>query len=200
MIMFKNRQEAGIQLGASLLRYKGMGNAVVFGLARGGVVVAFEVARILNLPLNVIVPRKIGAPHSPELAIGAVLEDGSGYFNGPLIEDLQVAKSYIAKKVANEKTKAKKRLALYRQSIPAPTIQNQIVILVDDGIATGSTMFASIAFMRKEKAKKIVVAAPVGSQDTLEMIEKSADEVVCLEPRGDLFSISLFYRDFEEPI
>lgn len=155
-------------------------------------------AKALGLPLNAIVPRKIGAPGSPELAIGAILEGGNGYFNDSLIEALGVEKEYLEKEIEKETATAKERLARYRQHAPMPVVKNKTVILVDDGIATGATMFASIAAMRKEGAKKIVVAVPVASRESLEEVEKLADETICLDPRDDLFSISMFYRHFEQ--
>ena len=193
--MFANRQQAGQRLATALAQYKEKEKTIVAGLARGGVVVAFEVAKALHLPLHVVVPRKIGAPDQPELALGAIMEDGEGVFNQSLIEDLSVSESYLKSEIEKERARAKERLKLYHA--PPPPIQGATVILVDDGIATGATMLAVIQSMRKANAHRIIAATPVASSDALDRIGKAADAVVCLECPADLFSISMFYQEFD---
>lgn len=196
--MFYDRQEAGRSLAQSLLKYKENPQTIVLGLARGGVVVAFEVAQILSLPLNVVVPRKIGAPDNPELALGAIMEDGQGIFNNAIIHLLGVPPSYIQQEIKKEKQRAQQRLALYRQYTPLPEIKNHTVILVDDGIATGATMLTAIEAMRKAQVRKIVVAVPVAATSALELMEEAADEVVCLYDREDFSGVGLYYQHFQQ--
>lgn len=193
---FYDRREAGRLLAEQLSQYKGSQNTLVLGLARGGVVVAFEVAKALSLPLNVVVPRKVGAPGNSELALGSIMEDGEGVFNSSIIKILGVTPSYLKQEIETEKARAHQRLLLYRKNVPLPEIKNQIVILVDDGIATGSTMLASIQAMRKAEALKVVVAAPVAADDSLLLVEDAADEVVCLYAPDDFGAVGRFYANF----
>ena len=197
-MLFYDRHEAGRLLAAKLSQYKGQKNTLVLGLARGGVVVAFEVAKILSLLLNVVTPRKIGAPGNPELALGSIMENGEGVFNHSIIRMLGVSQNYIAHEIEKEKLRAQQRLSLYRQYAPLPDIKNQTVILVDDGIATGSTMLASVKAMRQAEAKHIVVAVPVAASDSLKYIEEAADEVVCLHSREDFIGVGMYYRVFAQ--
>jgi putative phosphoribosyl transferase len=198
MMLFKDRQDAGRQLAAKLSPYKEHKETLVLGLARGGVVVAFEVAKELSLPLNVVVPRKIGAPGNPELALGSIMENGEGVFNHSIINMLGVSQNYIAREIEKEKAQAQQRLALYRQYSPLPDVKNQTVILVDDGIATGSTMLASVKAMRQLEAKFVVVAAPVASTDAATLMEEAADEVVCPHIREDFIGVGMYYRSFAQ--
>lgn len=195
-MLFKDRHEAGRLLAVELMSYKGKKNTLVLGLARGGVVVAFEVARILSLPLNVVVPRKIGAPGNPELALGSILENGQGVFNQSIIRALNVSPRYIEHEIEKEKAVAHKRLTIYREFAPLPDVKDQTVILVDDGVATGSTMLASIESMRHEDAGKIIAAAPVASTEANQLLEESADEVVCLHVREDFIGVGMYYESF----
>ncbi len=193
---FYDRREAGRLLAEKLNQYKRSPNTLVLGLARGGVVVAFEVAKALSLPLNVVVPRKVGAPGNPELAVGSIMENGEGVFNSSIIHMLGVTQSYLKQEIEKEKARAHQRLQLYRKNVPLPDLKDQIVILVDDGIATGSTMLTSIKAMRKCEALKVVVAAPVAAADSMSFIEDAADEVVCLYAPEDFMAVGMFYANF----
>lgn len=197
-MIFYDRHEAGRLLAAELSRYKKQKNTLVLGLARGGVVVAFEIAKALFLPLNVVVPRKVGAPGNPELALGSIMENGEGVFNHSIIQILGVPKSYITREIEKEKILAQQRLTLYRQYVPLPDIKHRTVILVDDGIATGSTMLTVIQAMRHAEAEKIVVAAPVASTEAMQLIEEAADETVCLSVREDFVGVGMYYRVFSQ--
>jgi len=197
-MLFHDRKEAGRMLSAKLGQYKGKKETLVLGLARGGVVVAFEVAKELSLPLNVVTPRKIGAPGNPELALGSIMENGEGVFNHSIIRLLGVSQSYIAREIEKEKARAQQRLTLYRQYAPLPDVKNHTVILVDDGIATGSTMLASVQAMRQAEAKSIVVAAPVASTDAYHLMKEAADEVVCLFVREDFVGVGMYFREFAQ--
>jgi len=197
-MLFKDRRDAGKQLLPPLDKYKNQQDVIVLGLARGGVVTAYEVASGLNVPLNVIVVRKIGAPGNEELALGAIAEHGEGIFNEQLIGILSVPQDYLKKEVARQKKILKERLDLYRGSSPIPIIHGKTVILVDDGIATGASMRVAIQSVRDAGAKKIVLAVPVAAPDSLRKIQKEVDEVVCLSSPVFFEAVGGFYRAFEQ--
>lgn len=197
-MIFENREEAGKLIAKKLAELKGRKNVIVIGLARGGVVVAYEVAKILALPLNVIVPRKIGAPGNSELAIGSIAEGGIISFNRDIISLLNVSKEYIEAEVKKEQTVANQRLKLYRHYAPLPPLEGKEVILVDDGIATGSTMRACIEGMKKLKVQRIIVAVPVAATDSLSSIRKAADDVICLFDKYDFVGVGMYYRHFNQ--
>lgn len=193
---FYDRKEAGKKLAIALKKYKRNPDSVVIGLPRGGVVLAFEVAHALELPLDVIFPRKVGAPGNPELAIGAVTETGEGVFNQDLIQMLGVPEAFIEAEVEKEKQVAMRRLSVYRKVKKKVPLEDKTVILVDDGLATGATMQASIQSVRAEGAAKIIVAVPVSPVDTKKEIEEMVDEVVVLETPPFFQAIGQFYVDF----
>jgi putative phosphoribosyl transferase len=197
MKFFRNRVDAGKGLALAL---KGVVSreAIVLAIPRGGVVVGFEVAQELNIPLDVIVPRKIGAPENPELAIGAITEDGTIFLDDELVSYLRVSDAYIKSEGENQRLEIERRLKLYRGEIPRPNLKNREVIIVDDGIATGSTMKAALASVRKSGAKKVVIAIPVGPPSTIRELEKQADRVVCLYNPDSFYAIGEFYLDFAQ--
>src|SRR4030043_314814 len=197
MQLFKDRVEAGKRLASALRSFAGKG-AIVLAIPRGGVVVGFEVARTLSLPLDVIIPRKIGAPDNPELAIGAVTEDGTIIPDDSLISYLEVTEGYVKEESNRQKLEIERRLKLYRGDVPYPTLRNRDVIIVDDGIATGSTMKAALASIRKSGAKTITVAIPVGPPSTIRELKKEADHVVCLHTPESFQAIGQFYEDFAQ--
>lgn len=196
-MLFKNRSEAGRALAAALQKFKETKRTVVLGLPRGGVVTAYEVAKALHLPLDIIVPRKIGAPDNPELAIGA-LAGGSVMLDKELIALLNVPEDYIQVAIEREQKEAKRRLALFRKGQREQDWAGWTAILVDDGIATGSTMRASIAALKKMHAAKIVVAVPVGPPDTIDNIKQEVDEVVCLYTPSSFMAVGQFYDQFPQ--
>lgn len=195
-MLLLDREDAGIRLADALSAYKEEEETIVIGLPRGGVVVAYEVARTLNLPLDVTVPRKIGAPMNPEFAIGAITETGEGIFHDTVISDLRITEDYLKEAVAHEREVAKKRLALFRKGNPPRDLRGKTVLIVDDGLATGATMQAAIASIKKEGAKKIVVAVPVAPIDTAAEIEELVDELVCLSTPAEFHAIGQFYQTF----
>ena len=192
--MFKNRRDAGQQLAKSLEKYKNAQNVILLALPRGGVVIADEIAKKLNLPLDIVVPRKIGAPGNPEYAIGAITETGEGIFNEEEIR--KIDKEWLKKEIEKEKQEAQRRLRVYRGDKPAVNLKDKIVILVDDGVATGLTLKAAIKSVRQKKPKKIVVAVPVGASDSIEEIKKEVDEVVCLYTPLFFGAVGQFYEEF----
>lgn len=197
-MIFHDRQDAGKKLAFLLKEYDRKKNAVVIGLPRGGVVTAFEIAQYLHLPLDVICPRKIGAPFNPELAIGAVTHNGALYLNDDLIEPLGIDKNYIETEGANQKKESERRMQLFRKNKPPLDVKGKTVILVDDGLATGATMKAAIFCIKSLEAKKIVGAIPVAPRDSLFEVKQLADEVFCLYTPDSFMAVGQFYEFFNQ--
>jgi putative phosphoribosyl transferase len=195
---FDDRREAGRQLAKKLIKYKNNPDALVLGLPRGGVVTAFEAANQLQLPLDIICARKVGAPHNPELAIGAVTETGEGYFNQELIDYLAVPPSYLKITTEKETAEAQRRLKAYRQNRPSLLLDGKIVILIDDGMATGATMKAAIHSVKSSGAMQVIVAVPVSSYDTFEEIKDIVDEAIAVQLPVPFYAVGEFYRDFSQ--
>ncbi|HZD60456.1 MAG TPA: phosphoribosyltransferase [Anaerolineae bacterium] len=193
--MFKDRVDAGRQLAVKLGQYKGA-NAVVLAIPRGGVVVGEQVARELHLPLDVIIPRKIGAPGNPELAIGAVVTRGRAMINEALVQELNIPRSYIDGEVEKQLAEVARRRKLYlggREPIP---LKDKIAIVVDDGLATGYTALATVNAVREQQPEKIILAVPVAPTDTCDRLEKEVDEIICLEAHELFFAVGQFYENF----
>lgn len=196
-IVFEDRVEAGHKLAKGLLQYKGK-DAIVLAIPRGGVVVGYEVANELGAALDVIIPHKIGAPGNTELAIGAVTQDGTLMLNSQLIEHLQVSENYIQSEAERQRKEIERRMAKYRGNKEYPRLKGRIAILVDDGVATGATLRAAIASIRKNKPASLVLAVPVGPPDTIEALRNEVDTVVCLGTPEPFFAIGQFYRSFSQ--
>lgn len=197
-MFFKNRKDAGNQLAEKLNKFKNDKDAVIFGLPRGGVVVACEIAEKLDLPLDIIVPRKISAPMDPEFAIGAITETGENILNEEIIGMYGISKSYIEKKSKEERGEAVRRLNVYRGGKKPIDVVGKTAILVDDGIATGFTMLAAIKTAKEKGAKKIVVAVPVIAKDSLENINKEVDKVIYISTPEPFGAIGMFYKNFKQ--
>jgi predicted phosphoribosyltransferase len=197
MAFFTDRIDAGKRLASALNDFSGK-NGIVLAIPRGGVVVAFEISKSLNLPLDIIIPRKIGAPENPELAIGAVAEDGTAILDNQLIKYLGVSREYIVLETQRQKNEIGRRLKLYRQHASYPNLKGLDVIVVDDGIATGSTMKAALASVRNRGAASVTVAVPVGPPSTIEELHELADRVVCLYKPEYFQAIGEFYTDFSQ--
>jgi predicted phosphoribosyltransferase len=197
MTFFTDRVDAGKRLASALKDFSG-NNGIVLAIPRGGVVVGFEIARALNLPLDVIIPRKIGAPENPELAIGAVAEDGTAILDNQLIKYLGVSNEFVEIETKRQKHEIGRRLKLYRQDSSYPNLKGLDVIVVDDGIATGSTMKAALASVKNRGASSVTLAVPVGPPSTIEELEKIADRVVCLYTPEYFQAIGEFYSDFSQ--
>jgi putative phosphoribosyl transferase len=197
-MFFADRADGGRQLAAALGKYQGNKQAIVLGLVRGGVATAYAIAESLHLPLGVMSVKKIGAPNQPELALGAVCADGSTYFNPRVMQAFDISEEDVAQIVAQKQKEAEEKLK--RFLIPGHTqvLKNKIAILVDDGLATGATMMASIASARAQGAAKVIVAVPVAALDSLAKAEESADEVYCLYAPEDFMAVGEFYRDFSQ--
>jgi predicted phosphoribosyltransferase len=194
---FSNRIDAGQRL-AQALKTQVFMDGLVLAIPRGGVVVGFEVAEMLGLPLDVIIPRKIGAPGNPELAIGAMTEDGTAILDENLMSYLNVPQNYVERESVNQKLEIQRRMQLYRQNEPYPNLKDRDVIVVDDGIATGATMKAALASVKNKGAKSVTAAVPVGPPSTIEELKRQADRVVCLYMPESFYAIGEFYDDFAQ--
>lgn len=194
---FYNRQEAGRLLGEALRRFRGP-ETVVLGVPRGGVVVAAEVARALDAPLDVVISRKLGAPQQPELAIGAVVSGGQRLLDEPAIRYLGVTREYLDQETAAQLEEIDRRLGAYREGRPPVDIRGKTVVLVDDGIATGYTIRAALVGLRNQETARLVVAVPVAPISTCEELRRLADEVVCLYTPEPFLAVGAWYEDFEQ--
>lgn len=197
-VPFVDRKDGGKRLAQLLNHYKNKSNAVVIGLPRGGVVTAAEVATALHLSLDIVVPRKIGAPFHEELALGAVTQDGDVIWNEAMVKFYNPASPDVQAIIKKEREESERRVALYRHGKPPLNLSNKIVILVDDGIATGATVRAAVAFIKKHGAQRIIVAAPIAGADACAEIAPEVDEVVAVLKPIHFGGISAFYRDFSQ--
>lgn len=197
MVYFSDRKDAGKQLASALTDFS-FKEGMVLAIPRGGVVVGYEIASALNFKLDVIVPRKIGAPDNPELAIGAVTEDGTMILDDSLIMYLGVSNDYIYQESERQKQEIRRRQNFYRQGVSEPEIKDKNVIVVDDGIATGYTMKAALASVRNRGAATLTVAIPVGPPSTIKELKYQADNIVCLYTPEYFQAIGQFYSDFSQ--
>lgn len=196
-MLFRDRKDAGEKLAQKLLGFSDSKDTIILALPRGGVVVAKEVSLALNLPLDIVVPRKIGAPYNPELAIGAICEDEI-FLNDDLVSMLAVDESYLKNTIEAEKKEAQRRKVLYRKGKKAPVLKNMNIILIDDGIATGATIIASIKYLKTKKPKRLIVAVPVAPVETVSQVSQMCDEVLSLYTPTNFFAIGQFYDDFAQ--
>jgi len=195
---FLDRADAGRQLAKTLTAYGGRSDVVVLGLPRGGVPVAFEVARELRAPLDVFLVRKLGVPGHPELAMGAIAEGGVEVLNDELIRDLGIPQKMVQEVAVRERMELDRRDTLYRGGRRLPAVRGRIVILVDDGLATGSTMQAAVTALRRLEPARIVVAAPVGAHETCDRLGQFANEVLCLIAPQQFQAVGLWYDEFAQ--
>ena len=203
--MFKDRKQAGKLLAKKLTRYKNKEDVIVFGITRGGVVVAKEISNLLKLSLDVIVIKKIGAPQNPELAIGAIGPGGVVFWDEGLINRLNLDGEFKnhSKKVKGlerrdlEKYLRKRSFGKLRTSKPLNP-KNKKIILVDDGVATGATVIAAVKYFRQKKSKEVILAVPVIAKDTFLNIKRYFDTVIALRIESDLHAIGQFYREFHQ--
>ena len=194
-MIFQDRVDAAYKLAKRLEKMRAE-NPVILAIPRGGVITGDVIAKELGAKLDIIVSRKIGAPHNHELAIGAVMHDGSFYPNTDIILSLNVPQKYIESEIKSELKEIERRLVLFRGDVKYD-LQGKTVIVVDDGIATGATMFAAIMWLKKQGAKKVVAAVPVGPKDTIERLSKMV-EVVVLEAPEFFSAVGEFYNDFDQ--
>lgn len=198
MARFKDRISAARELLPKLSQFDGDINTVVFGLPRGGVVTASEIAKGLHLPLGFLVAKKIGAPGDSELAIGAVTDNGGFYIDKEMKASLNIGDKYLEDEIEKKREEARSRSEEYLKNFENPKISGKTVILVDDGIATGATMVAAVRSIVKRGARKVVVAVPAGPCDNFDAIRKEADEVVCVSADLELSAVGEYYDEFPQ--
>lgn len=196
---YEDRQQAGQELAQALSRRKGSG-ALVLAVPRGGVVVGYEVAAALDMELDVIVPRKLRAPHEEELAIGAVASwgDHDVIVDEQSVRFLGVSREYIEREVGYQLSEVSRRLGAYRGTTDPPNVEGREVILVDDGIATGYTIRAAAVALRNLRAARVTLAVPVGPPDSVQTLQTHVDELVCLKTPSPFMAVGYWYRDFAQ--
>jgi putative phosphoribosyl transferase len=195
---YQDRTEAGRLLAERLAKYKNRPDVVILALPRGGVPVGFEVAQALNAPLDVFVVRKLGVPGQEELAMGAIASGGVRVLNEDIVQMLRIPDEMIEATVAKETEELERRERLYRGDRPGLDARGRIAILIDDGLATGSTMRAAAMALRRHLPSRIVVAAPVAAGSTCDELSNEVDEVICAETPEPFYAISIWYRDFTQ--
>ena len=198
LMRFKNRLHAGRELAHLLKAYAGRSDVLVLGLPRGGLPVAAEVARALDVPFDVFLVRKLGVPGHEELAFGAIAEGGVEVLNERLIEDIGLPRPAIERVSARERLELERRDTLYRGGRRFPGVENRVVILIDDGLATGATMEAAVMALRPLKPARIVVAVPLGARETCDKLARIADELVCVSKPEPFDAVGLWYDDFTQ--
>lgn len=196
--IFRDRRDAGRRLAAELSGYAGQSDVLVLALPRGGVPVAYEVSRALHAPLDVFMVRKLGFPGYEELAMGAIATGGVRVLDEDLLRMLEIPPEAIERVTEIELSELERRERKYRGDRPPPDVRGKTVILIDDGLATGSTMRAAVAALKKEGAKKIVVAVPVAPPETCRALRAQVDEIVCAVTPEPFRAVGLWYADFSQ--
>lgn len=197
-MIFQNRADAGRRLAQKLLAYANRPDVLVLALPRGGVPVAFEIARELKAPLDVFVVRKLGVPGQEELAMGAIASGGSCVLNQHLIRAIGITQDEVNTVIAQEKRELQRRQRLYRADRPYPDLHNRTVILVDDGLATGATMYAAVTALRKLEPARLIVAVPVAAKEVCDRFRHLVDEMVCVQTPDPFDGVSRWYADFSQ--
>jgi putative phosphoribosyl transferase len=195
---FRDRTEAGRLLASHLARYADRPNVLILALPRGGVPVACEIARALNLPLDVFLVRKLGVPGQEELAMGAVASGNVRILQRDVIEGLRIPRSAIEAVTAEETRELARRERAFRGDRPSPQVRERDIILVDDGLATGSTMRAAVAALKLQHPERITVAVPVAESETCNEIKNEVDEIICLRTPTAFYAVGLWYETFPQ--
>jgi putative phosphoribosyl transferase len=197
-MLFRDRADAGRRLAAKLTAYAGRSDVLVLALPRGGVPVGFEVAQALRAPLDVFLVRKLGVPGREELAMGALASGGVSVINEDVVRTLGISDRVIAAAAEREEEELRRRERAYRDDRPSPNVRGRTIILVDDGLATGSTMRAAVAALRKLRPARIVAAVPVGAVETCAELGNEADEMICASTPAPFHAVGLWYDDFSQ--
>src|SRR5712692_2003566 len=195
---FRDRIHAGRLLARKLTGYSNRNDVIVLALPRGGVPVGFEVAQALGTPLDVFLVRKLGVPGHEELAMGAIASGGVRVLNQDVVERLKISSAVIGRVAASEQRELERRERAYRDGRPVPDVRGKTVILIDDGLATGSTMHAAVAAIRQQQPARIIIAVPTAPPDTCEALRKEVDEVVSAATPEPFHAVGLWYEDFSE--
>ena len=195
---FSNRREAGRELARLLPSARPSDDVVVLALPRGGVPVAFEIARALGAPLDVFLVRKLGTPGHPELAMGAIASGGIRVLNDEVVQALGIPPHLIDAVTEREQSELERRASAYQHGRPFPSLRNRTVVLVDDGLATGSTMKAAVQAVKQHEPARVIVAVPVGAPETCRALREIADEVICARTPAHFSAIGEWYRDFAQ--
>jgi putative phosphoribosyl transferase len=198
IVLFRDRFDAGKRLGIQLHEFANRRDVLVLALPRGGVPVGFEVARLLNAPLDILLVRKIGAPGQEELAMGAIASGDVQVLNSDVIRDLYIPAEQVEEVAARERLELRRREALYRGDRSSPDVHEMTVILVDDGLATGSTMRVAIAALRRKHAKQIIAAVPVAASSVCRIVAREAEGIVCLYTPVDFYAVGQWYQNFSQ--
>jgi putative phosphoribosyl transferase len=198
LVQFQDRAEAGRVLANRLTKYAGSPDVVVLALPRGGVPVGFQVARSLQAPLDVLSVRKLGVPGREELAMGAIASDGTRVVNRRVVRELGIAEDKLQAVAAAEQQELERRERTYRDQRPPPELTGKMVIVVDDGLATGATMRAAVAAIRRRQPARVVVAVPVAAAPTCQALEQAADEVICASKPALFVAVGQAYRNFAQ--
>lgn len=196
-MLYKDRQDAGSQLAERLKKYSD-DKPIVISLPRGGVVIGYEVAKSLKAPLDIVVPRKIGAPFHPEFGVGAIAPGGIRVLDYDTIRRLSIADAEVEEIIDSETIEMNRRIRLYRENLPSIDLKGKTVIVVDDGIATGVSTKAAILSVRQHHPKMLVLAVPVCPPETAYRLRKEVDEFLCLEEPLDFYAVSVYYDDFRQ--
>jgi len=197
-MMYKDRQDAGKYLASYLMEYANRPDVLVLGLPRGGVPIAYEVAQALNAPLDVFIVRKLGVPGHEELAMGAIATGGVRVLNEDVVQQLHIPPEVIKAVTDQELQELERRERQYRDERPLPDVSGRVVILVDDGLATGSTMRAAVAALREMHPARIVVAVPVAAPSVCESFTQIVDQMVCAQTPEPFYAVGLWYQDFSQ--
>lgn len=195
---FEDRTQAGRLLGEALAEYAKRSDVIVLALPRGGVPVGFEVARMIDAPLDIMLVRKLGTPGQEELAMGAIASGGVCVLNPDIVAVIDISQEAIEAVAATERQELERRERAYRGNKPPPTVENHCLILVDDGLATGASMLAAVSALRQRKPASIVVAIPVAPPDTVQRLKQEADDVVCLATPEPFSAVGRWYREFSQ--
>ena len=197
-MLFRDRTEAGQKLARKLKAYANRQDVLVLGLPRGGVPVAFEVAKALNAPLDVFLVRKLGVPGREELAMGAIASGGVRIINQDVVENRQISSEAIARTAAQEQRELERRESAYRGDRPPLDLSDRTVILVDDGLATGATMHAAAIAIRKKQPKQIIAAVPVSALEVCNEFQVEVDKIICDETPSPFFAVGIWYQNFSQ--
>jgi putative phosphoribosyl transferase len=198
VVMFKNREEAGRRLAAELLQYRDDPRSLVLALPRGGVAVGYQLSLALHIPLDVFITRKIGAPGNPEYAIGAVAETGSLYLNQEAVRSFGLSQYELDRLIHIQEKEITRRKDLYRQGRSLPQLTGRTLLLVDDGIATGSTFIASVLAIRSLQPRRLVGVIPVGPSSTIREVRAHVHELVVLMTPDPFYAVGNFFTDFTQ--